>query len=871
MMPFWETYMTEKLSVFICHASENLATVKELADRLKLDGFEPWLDSEKILPGMAWDLEIQKAMRSSDAVIVCFSKVSVEKEGYIQKEIKFATEIQKEKPEDTIFLIPIQLEECEIPHSLRDTQWGRYFEADGYEMIVKALYQRANQLQRKIEKLKSQNLSFQNQVFQLEDWLCPILVQPIDGSQTFVTEQNLISALNNNRKIVLIGQSGSGKTNLLKLTCNELNKGGDRRCCFIPLKNFSKNLSYTIKQNLNWHNVQDEKVISMLEKQNVTLLLDGLNEVTTKDRDDCIKEIDTLLGNYQGQVCVSYVDSDMAYFGFEYPVFKVLPLSKKDIEKTIKNYFRVNEVPGKADWFLQSVRGWDPERQNDFDSLASLPINLQFMLELALDSNFLFSSLGDLYGQVIQKRLERTKLYNYRNQLSADLKTDGLMGLAYQSILGDYQLQMQKEFVRTTFAESVNLTKVEADIALSEIVRAGLLIEVNDFFLEWSHSSFRDYLAGRYLFNLVETDRSIEEFPLDKPNGVIAAAHATRLLTVHTRKVNRRNLVFSTILARNPSLRALKAIAEEYHPPIDYYISTNQDVKYKDSVFTEEKWGERFVETYNRIKVICQENGIVGVENIPTVRGLNLYINIEKDFCLVTFSRDQGISFGDLEEFDQQLSHRSRRKNSKMGFCIFAPFLSLLDPEIIAYWQVGLWLKHKVGKDQKDLDDWHVGLATYLAPAFDWVSWNNKNYPEKDFEICAPQKEAANFIIKNYGIEQFKQLARVTDIVGESRKVILNWNEIYMPITFEINPTKTHEEPRLASARGGQMMVRTLPDHHISMLLFVPLIASITKIDFGSRIYIPFPIKIFDRFYFMYYQEEMLREGKSSSFAHLRG
>ena len=111
--------MTEKLKAFVCHASENESTTKELVDRLKSDGFDPWLSKEQILPGMTWDLEIQKAMRSSDVVIVCFSKVSVEKEGYIQKEIKLATEIQKEKPEGTIFLVPIQLEECDIPYSLK--------------------------------------------------------------------------------------------------------------------------------------------------------------------------------------------------------------------------------------------------------------------------------------------------------------------------------------------------------------------------------------------------------------------------------------------------------------------------------------------------------------------------------------------------------------------------------------------------------------------------------------------------------------------------------------------------------------------------------------------------------------------------------
>lgn len=93
--------------------------VQGLFERLKADGFDPWPDSEFLLPGMDWDLEIQQAIRASDAVIVCLSEISVTKEGYVQKEIKFAQDILKEKPDGTIFLLLVQLEDCKIPYSLQ--------------------------------------------------------------------------------------------------------------------------------------------------------------------------------------------------------------------------------------------------------------------------------------------------------------------------------------------------------------------------------------------------------------------------------------------------------------------------------------------------------------------------------------------------------------------------------------------------------------------------------------------------------------------------------------------------------------------------------------------------------------------------------
>lgn len=130
-----------KLIVFISHASEDNAAAKRLTKRLKVDGFDPWLDEERLLPGQGWDLEIEKAMRESGAILLCFSQESVSKESYIQKEYKRAMRIQEEKPEGTIFVIPVRLDECELPFYLREIQWVDY--PDGYDRLVAALNLRA--------------------------------------------------------------------------------------------------------------------------------------------------------------------------------------------------------------------------------------------------------------------------------------------------------------------------------------------------------------------------------------------------------------------------------------------------------------------------------------------------------------------------------------------------------------------------------------------------------------------------------------------------------------------------------------------------------------------------------------------------------
>lgn len=134
------------LSVFLCHASGDKPVVRDLYETLQRDGFDPWLDEENLLPGQDWNYEISRAVRNSDVVLVCLSEDSVSKTGYVQKEIKFALDVADEQPEGAIFIIPVKLEECDVPDRLSTWQWVNLNEAGGYERLVAALLRRSVEL-----------------------------------------------------------------------------------------------------------------------------------------------------------------------------------------------------------------------------------------------------------------------------------------------------------------------------------------------------------------------------------------------------------------------------------------------------------------------------------------------------------------------------------------------------------------------------------------------------------------------------------------------------------------------------------------------------------------------------------------------------
>jgi formylglycine-generating enzyme required for sulfatase activity len=125
--------------------------VRELYQKLRTESWiKPWLDEEELLPGQDWDLEIEKAVQISDAVIVLLSDSAVKKEGYIQKELRFALSVALEKPEETIFIIPLRLDNCFIPRSLKSIQYIDYFprerQVSAFEKVIESLKIRANAL-----------------------------------------------------------------------------------------------------------------------------------------------------------------------------------------------------------------------------------------------------------------------------------------------------------------------------------------------------------------------------------------------------------------------------------------------------------------------------------------------------------------------------------------------------------------------------------------------------------------------------------------------------------------------------------------------------------------------------------------------------
>ena len=123
---------------FLSHAKEDAGFVRDLASRLLQDGVLAWFDEKELLPGDDWKRKIDDAIERSDFVLVFLSSASVAKTGYFQRELKYALDQHQLRPEGSRYIIPIIIDKCEVPRSLREIHWLRADAAEWYEQLNRA-------------------------------------------------------------------------------------------------------------------------------------------------------------------------------------------------------------------------------------------------------------------------------------------------------------------------------------------------------------------------------------------------------------------------------------------------------------------------------------------------------------------------------------------------------------------------------------------------------------------------------------------------------------------------------------------------------------------------------------------------------------
>lgn len=128
--------------VFVSHSGLDKARfVLRFAEKLRAVGIDAWLDKWEMLPGDSLvDKVIGKGLKDADAIIIVISQNSIES--------KWAREEMNagfiKRIESNCRLIPVIIDECDVPSALKSTLWERIPDINDYapafDRIVAAVF-----------------------------------------------------------------------------------------------------------------------------------------------------------------------------------------------------------------------------------------------------------------------------------------------------------------------------------------------------------------------------------------------------------------------------------------------------------------------------------------------------------------------------------------------------------------------------------------------------------------------------------------------------------------------------------------------------------------------------------------------------------
>lgn len=99
-------------TVFVSYASPDRDRVAPYCEFLERCGVEVWIDYKNLKAGQHWDFEIRRALEKAAIVIVFVSNNSMDRRGYVQREIKLVLDKAEEMLTTDIYIIPVILDEA---------------------------------------------------------------------------------------------------------------------------------------------------------------------------------------------------------------------------------------------------------------------------------------------------------------------------------------------------------------------------------------------------------------------------------------------------------------------------------------------------------------------------------------------------------------------------------------------------------------------------------------------------------------------------------------------------------------------------------------------------------------------------------------
>ncbi|MHC5915647.1 MAG: NACHT domain-containing protein [Nostoc sp.] len=343
-----------------------------------------------------------------------------------------------------------------------------------------------------------------------------------------------IKVANDKQYLMVFGGPGAGKSTFLRkmgLETLKGKKGGFKHACipvFIELKRFaSSNI------NIEMFIVEEFRIcgfpstekftIKALEEGKLLILLDGLDEVPTKNLTEVISQIQNFVDKYDSNRFISscrvaayrhnfrrFTDVAMADFG------------DIQIENFISNWFRSEPDTGKDCW--QKLNS--PEH-TAAKELTQTPLFLTLVCLLYQRSHKFPTNRATIYERALRVLLEEwageKSIFQENLYKGLDTKRKEMMlsEIAHDAFQEDRLFLLRREItdkIEKLLAEMLPDEKFVRgeDVLRSIEVQHGVLVERTDGIYSFSHLTLQEYLTAQYIDDHRQIEKLVNEHLIDE-------------------------------------------------------------------------------------------------------------------------------------------------------------------------------------------------------------------------------------------------------------------------------------------------------------------------------------------------------------------
>jgi hypothetical protein len=129
----------DQIHIFLSYARTDRLVVERLFDKLKAEGLNPWMDVRCIHAGEKWKQAIERAIQKAHFFLLCLTPNSVNRRGFLQREIRMAIDKTQELLDEDIYFLPVRLVECARPLQLAEFQSIDLFAPGGFPLLIAAI------------------------------------------------------------------------------------------------------------------------------------------------------------------------------------------------------------------------------------------------------------------------------------------------------------------------------------------------------------------------------------------------------------------------------------------------------------------------------------------------------------------------------------------------------------------------------------------------------------------------------------------------------------------------------------------------------------------------------------------------------------